>query len=115
MLRDVFSNFTASVQNKSDFGAQDRKDQKDQISRFFFVRCDGAMWVLRLALLPMAWAFPCADIHTWHNVTAFRGTWKAQLSSINEKALFYHPNCTEMGAAPTFQVDIMDIIDIMAR
>lgn len=62
------------------------------------------MWVLRLALLPMAWAFPCADIHTWHNVTAFRGTWKPQLSSINEKALFYHPNCTEMGAAPTFQV-----------
>ena len=72
-------------------------------SAVFFVRCDGAMWFLRLALLPMAWAFPCADIHTWHNVTAFRGTWKAQLSSINEKALFYHPNCTEMGAAPTFQ------------
>ena len=72
-------------------------------SALFFARCDGAMWFLRLALLPMAWAFPCADIHTWHNVTAFRGTWKAQLSSINEKALFYHPNCTEMGAAPTFQ------------
>ena len=51
------------------------------------------------------WALPsCPDIHTWHNVTAFRGTWKAQLASLSEKALFYSPNCTDMGASPTFEV-----------
>ena len=88
----------------------ERSERSERSDRaLFFGGTIGAMWVLRsfLALLPMAWALPvppCADIHTWHNVTAFRGTWKAQLSSINEKALFYHPNCTEMGAAPTFEV-----------
>jgi len=51
------------------------------------------------------WALPsCPDIHTWRNVTAFRGTWKAQLASLSEKALFYSPNCTDMGASPTFEV-----------
>ena len=91
---------SSSTQNRSDFVAQDRKDREDRTDRI------RAMWVWSLALLTLpAWALPpCADIHTWHNVTAFRGTWKAQLSSINERALFYHPNCTEMGAAPTFQV-----------
>ena len=72
--------------------------------------------MFRLALCPLCfaciWALPsCPDIHTWHNVTAFRGTWKAQLASLSEKALFYSPNCTDMGASPTFEVTwkILDI------
>eukprot|EP00930_Biecheleria_cincta_P032523 TRINITY_DN22571_c1_g1_i1.p1 TRINITY_DN22571_c1_g1~~TRINITY_DN22571_c1_g1_i1.p1 ORF type:complete len:186 (+),score=13.37 TRINITY_DN22571_c1_g1_i1:75-632(+) len=48
---------------------------------------------------------PCPKIHTWHNVTAFRGTWKAQLSSISETARFFWPNCSQMeGPTPTFEI-----------
>eukprot|EP00438_Fugacium_kawagutii_P008247 Skav226266 [mRNA] locus=scaffold2708:197144:198080:- [translate_table: standard] len=64
----------------------------------------GMFWSLVLAL-PVAQALPpCEGIHTWHNVTAWRGTWKAQLSSISEHSLFYDANCKEMGASPTFEV-----------
>mmetsp|Transcript_79 Transcript_79/g.142 ORF Transcript_79/g.142 Transcript_79/m.142 type:complete len:179 (-) Transcript_79:22-558(-) len=64
------------------------------------------MWRLLAACAAVAVAVPpCPKIHTWHNVTAYRGTWKAQLSSISETARFFWPNCTEMdGPTPVFEV-----------
>lgn len=63
-------------------------------------------WMLSAAYVAIAVAAPsCKDIHTWHNVTAYRGTWTAQLSSLSQTAKFVHPNCTEMsGATPNFEV-----------
>eukprot|EP00440_Ansanella_granifera_P018529 gb/GFBE01020123.1/.p1 GENE.gb/GFBE01020123.1/~~gb/GFBE01020123.1/.p1 ORF type:complete len:190 (+),score=32.13 gb/GFBE01020123.1/:1-570(+) len=64
-------------------------------------------WALAVSVLASAVLAvpPCPTIHTWHNVTAFRGTWKAQLSSVSERARFFWPNCSEMnGATPTFEI-----------
>ncbi|CAE7754213.1 ANKRD17 [Symbiodinium microadriaticum] len=45
----------------------------------------------------------CPGVHTWHAVTAMRGTWEAELSFINEgsAAEFYSPNCSSLS---TFEV-----------
>ena len=33
------------------------------------------------------------DCHTWHNVTAYKGTWQATISVVHEAATFYNGNC----------------------
>ena len=33
------------------------------------------------------------NCHTWHNVTAYKGTWTATVSAVHEAATFYNGDC----------------------
>lgn len=34
--------------------------------------------------------------HTWHNVTAYKGTWHASLGSLNEDMMFVDEDCNKI-------------------
>ena len=45
--------------------------------------------------------------HTWHNVTAYHGTWKGSVAPVDEPASFLHPppSCKVMKALEHFEVN----------
>lgn len=43
--------------------------------------------------------------HTWHNVTAYKGTWAASITPIDEPATFVRDDCSEFPTIGHFKVN----------